>query len=299
MKTINIDKIDVNDKRFCISHPLRDEVLLESIGKVGLLEPVMLLDATPYVIVAGFKRILAAAELGLTEVLALTVNIDEKRALLHSIHSNLGRGLNIVEKAHSLERMSNLGLPATEIYETMGLLGLSPHQKVLDRLIVLARGDAVLKDFLLAKALSMKNVESLLRFDPEERARIIDTLASFRTTDSFVREILELLGLIKARRGNIDFSLMKDAPDPQELKKSLRKLTNPILSSLEISLKQAMARCSLPPNLDIKVDPFFEKGYIDILIRAKSDEEVREALKKLGLVLDEGCIGSILELTKG
>jgi hypothetical protein len=299
MKTIKIDSIDVNDRRFCISYPLHDEVLLASIKKVGLLEPVMLLDTTPYIIIAGFKRIFAAIELGLTEIPAVTVSVDGKQALLHSIHGNIGRGLNIVEKSQSMERMPPFGFSEADIFEIMALLGLNPHQKVLERLIALSNGGTTLKDFILAKSLSMKNAESLIRFDAGERTQIIDILMPFHTTESFIREILELLSLLKVKKGSIDFSTIRDVSDTQDLKRRLKKLTSPILSSLEQRLSEAMLRCSLPPNLDIKVDPFFEKGYIDILIRAKSDKEVRDALEKLGVILDGGCIGSILELTKG
>jgi ParB-like chromosome segregation protein Spo0J len=299
MKTVNLDSIDINDRRFCVSYPLNDKALLASIEKVGVLEPVTLLDATPYIIIAGFKRVSVAIKLGLTGIPALTVSVDEQQALFHSIHGNLGRGMNIVERAQSIERMLNFRFSSTEIHEAMILLGLDPHQKVLERLVVLSNGEVALKDFVLAKSLSMKNVESLLWFDAGERARIISLLSSIRTTESFIREILELLSLIKVKKGRIDLPEIRGVSDPQELKKSLKKLTNPILSSLEQRLKEAMLRCSLPPNLDIKVDPFFEKGYIDILIRAKTDREVRDALEKLGVILDKGYIGSILELTKG
>ncbi len=299
MKTINIDDIDTTDMRFCISYPLRDEVLLASMERVGILEPVVLLGAPPYSIVSGFKRIFAAAKLRLTEVPALIVKVDEKQAVLHSIHSNLWRGLNIVEKAYAIERMGSLGLTEPELNEAMALLGLNPHQKLLEKLVAIAKGDSALKDFLLAKSLSMKNVESLIRFDAGERARIMGILISFHTTDSLIREILNLLSLVKVKRGSIDFSAIADVADPQELKKRLKELTNPILSSLTQALKEALARCSLPPGMDIKVDPFFEKRYIDILIRVKTEEEARDAIEKLGSSLDEGCIGSILELTKG
>jgi hypothetical protein len=299
METVNIDRININDRRFCISYPLRDEALLSSIKKVGLLEPVTVLDVTPHIVVAGFKRIYAAIEVGLTEIPALIVNISERQALLYSIHGNIWRGVNVVEKAHIIERMLHFGFSVADVYEAMVLLALDPHQKIIERLIALSNTGGVLKDFVLAKSLSMKNVESLMWFDAGERTQIISILTSIRTTESFMREILELLSLVKIKKGAIDFSAIEDLSDPQDLKKRLKKLTSPMLSSLEQKLREAMGRCSLPPNLDIKVDPFFEKGYIDILIRAKTDREVKDALEKLGVILDKGCIGSILELTKG
>ena len=124
----------------------------------------------------------------------------------------------------------------------------------------------------------MKSVESMMRFDTDERAHIIDILAPIHTTESLTREILEILNIIKIRTDNIDFDT---------------------ITSLEDRLKEIKLRCSLPPDIDIKVDPFFEKEYIDILIRAKTNEDIRDAIEKLGNILDNGYAGSIFELIKG
>jgi hypothetical protein len=57
--------------------------------------------------------------------------------------------------------------------------------------------------------------------------------------------------------------------------------------------------CALPPGVDIKVDPSFEKEYIDINIRARDIEDVEQALEKLRKTMEDGSLGSMLELTKG
>jgi ParB/RepB/Spo0J family partition protein len=299
MKTIDIDHININDRRFCISYPLQDDVLLLSIKKTGIIQPVMLLDTTPYIIVTGFKRVLSVIKAGFTKVPFVIVNVSEKDALLYAIHDNIKRGLNIVEKAHGIERMLHTGFSLNEIYETMTVLALDPHEKILGRLTALANMEDALKAFITTKGIAMKQIEMLMYFNVEERACIIDMLNSIHTTESFIREILELLNLVKIKKGGIDFNSLKEAPETQELKKRLKKLTNPILISLEEELKQIKLQCALPPDIDIKVDPFFEKGYIDIVIRVKTENKAKEAIEKLNNILNMGHIRNILELTKG
>ncbi len=298
-KTIPIDLIDVLDRRFCISYPLHDEALLSSVREIGIIQPVMLLDTTPYVVATGFKRIVSAGQLGLTEIPCVVVNISEKDALLYAIHDNINRGLNIIEKSHCIEKMVRGGFAPKEIHAIMALLSLNIYEKIIDRLIAVANAEEVVKTFILLKNLSMKNIESLLRFNVEERAQIIDILTSLHTTESLVREILETLHIIKIKTGRIDFASIKETSGPEELRKKLKTMTHPILSSLEEKLREIKLLCSLPPGIDIKVDPFFEKEYIDILIRAKTEEEIKGALEKLSSVLGRGYIRSIFELTKG
>jgi len=299
MKNIDIDRISINDRRFCITYPMRDDVLLSSIKKTGIIQPVMLLDTTPYVIITGFKRALLAKQAGFTKIPCVIKNISEKDALLYNIHDNIRRGLNIVEKAIGIEKMLYMGFHLAEIHEVMTLLSLDPHEKIIERLTAVAGMEDTLKDFVITKNLAMKSVEMLIRLNPEDRTQIIDIFASMHTTESFIREILELLNLVKIKKGTIDFNFIKDVTEAQELKKRLKKLTNPILISLEEELKQIKLRCALPPDIDIKVDPFFEKGYIDMVIRAKSEEEAKSAIEKLNAILSMGYIRSIIELTKG
>jgi len=299
MKNIDIDHINTNDRRFCISYPMQDDILLLSIKKVGIIQPIILLDTAPYIIVTGFKRILSAMQAGFTKIPSVIVNVSEREALLYAIHDNIKRGLNLVEKALGIERMLHTGFTTGEIFETMTLLSLDPHEKILERLTVVANMEDALKTFITVKNLPMKQIEMLMHFDAEERARIIDMLTAIHTTESFIREIIEMLSIAKIKKGSINFDSIKDMPDAQELKKRLKKITNPILVSLEEELKQIKLQCALPPDIDIKVDPFFEKGYIDMVIRAKTEDKAREAIEKLNNILDKGYIRNILELTKG
>jgi len=298
METIPIDQINIYDRRFCISHPLYDEVLFSSIKRLGIIQPIILLNSSPFLIITGFKRLESAIKLGYTKIPCTIVDVSEKEALLYSIHDNIKRGLNIVEKAYSIEKMLHMGFGTPETYETMTILGLEPHEKVLKNLIAIAYAEEPFKDFIITRGFSMKNIETLLSFDMDERRHIIQLFSSRHITESSVRETLQMISILKIKRGQIDFNEIIDARNMDDLKKRLKKMINPILSSLEERLKNIKHQCALPPNMDIKVDPFFEKEYIDIWIRAKGVQEIEDAIEKLGRILENGHIRGIFELTK-
>jgi hypothetical protein len=293
-----IDHINIHDKRFCITYPLDDAALYTSIQKMGIIQPVMLLNTSPFIPVTGFKRLEIACQLGLKEIPSITVDITEQEAILFAIHDNIQRSLNLIEKAHAIERMLHIGFSSTEINETMKILGLQPHEKVIKTLVAIASAEDSLKHFMVMHNLSMKIVNYLMRFEVNERASIIDLLSSVHVTESTIREILEIMNLLKIKQDKLPFDTLNPASG-QELMRQLKAMTYPILTSLHQQLQDLRQASALPPNIDIKVDPFFEKEYIDIGIRARNQEDINQALKILRRLNDDGILGRILDLTKG
>jgi hypothetical protein len=298
MNKVPIDHINVCDRRFCITYPLDDAALYTSVQKIGIIQPVILLNTSPFIVVTGFKRLAIVQQLGLKEIPYIPVDISEREALLFAIHDNIQRGLNLVEKAHALERMLHIGFTSAEVYDTMKIIGLQPHEKILKTLIALASAEDSLKHFMVTHNLSMKIVDYLMRFDVNERSSIIGLLSSFHITESTIREILEILNLLKIKQDGLPFERLNPASG-QELMKQLKEMAYPILTALHEELQGIRQASALPPNIDIKVDPFFEKEYIDIGIRAKNKDDVYQAIEKLRRLVDDGIIGSIFDLTKG
>ncbi|MBA4418894.1 MAG: hypothetical protein C0392_13455 [Syntrophus sp. (in: bacteria)] len=275
-------------------------MLRASIEKVGIIQPALLFGPCPYTIIAGFKKVQMAIELGYVAIPAIILsNIDEKEALLYAIHDNLIRGLNTVEKALAIEKMSRMDFPMPPIFDTMVFLGLKPHEKVRAIHSAIAHAEEPMKALIVSKNLSMKNIETLLRFDRSERGPLLGLLSTVHVTEGSLREILGMMILMKIREGQIDFDGFSGVGSADDLKRILKGRMYPILTSLETKLEHIRQQSALPPHVDIKVDPFFEKEYIDIGIRAKDIKDVEYALERLRKALEGGSIGSMLELTKG
>jgi len=298
MNKVPIDHINVCDRRFCITYPLEDAALYTSVQKIGIIQPVMLLNTSPFIVVTGFKRLAIVQQLGLKEIPYIPVDISEREALLFAIHDNIQRGLNLIEKAHAIERMLHIGFTSAEVHDTMKIIGLQPHEKILKTLIALASAEDSFKHFIVTHKLSMKIVDYLMRFDVNERSSIIGLLSSFHITESTIREILEILNLLKIKQDKLPFERLNPVSG-QELMKQLKEMAYPILTALHWELQGIRQASALPPNIDIKVDPFFEKEYIDIGIRAKSTDDICQAIEKIRRLADDGLIGSIFDLTKG
>lgn len=299
MRDVPLSRIDLKDRRFSLSYPREHENLRWSIAAVGIVQPVVLLDRTPHMVIAGWRRLECARELRLKAVPALIVELDEKTALLRAIHDNLTRGFNIIEKAAILDAMDRFGFSRDEIFGLMEHLGLNPHEKVLSTLLAIASLDAPFKDFIFTRGLSLRNVDSLLRFEEKERKRILRSLKGLHLTESTLREILEMLQLIKIRKGALtgrDIPLLQSA---DAMRTNLKRKTHPILSSLTKKLKAIRDAMALPPGTDIRVDPFFEKEYIDIILKIGSEGDVETALGRISDLAAAGHIRRILELTKG
>ena len=74
MTNVPLARIDLKDRRFSLSYPPDDEDLRWSIATVGIVQPVILLDRTPRIPVAGWRRLRCARELRLREVPAIIVD---------------------------------------------------------------------------------------------------------------------------------------------------------------------------------------------------------------------------------
>lgn len=300
MEDIALEAIDLNDRRFCISYPPSpDEALLSSVSRVGVVQPIILKGPPPFIVMTGYKRVEAARVLGWATIPCLIKEIDEKEALLCAIHDNIGRVLNIVEKSYALERMLCFGFSEEERLETMTLLSLPPNDKLLRLLVVIAGAEDRLKEFIVARKVSLRNIEVLSRFDVPEQRGIVSLLSSLHTTESSMREVLQLMSLVKVKRGTTGLDDLTGVKDMDEVKKRLKHMTHPKLSAIEAELADLKSKCALPPGIDIKVDPFFEKEYIDISIRARKPEDLKRAIDKLSGILEASYVRSIFGLAKG
>jgi ParB-like chromosome segregation protein Spo0J len=299
MDTVGIDQIDVNDRTYCISYPLEDDLLTSSIARFGILVPLGMIDRKPLAVVTGFKRMEAARRLGIKRVPHVFLNLDDRGALLASIGDNMNRSLNTVEKACCVEKMDALGFPKEDIYEMARLLGLPARGETLKAARAMNSMEDVAKALVARHNLPLPVVEELLWFDAEELAAIVRLVGSFRSTTGLFREVVRSLALLKTRKGRIDFQELEKETDMEGLRQSLRRATHPLLSRLDERLDKIREKSDLPPHIRVKVDPVFERESIDIHVRARSQVEVDEALERLEALSQQGFFRSIFELTHG
>ncbi|MCL4145731.1 UNVERIFIED_CONTAM: hypothetical protein GTU68_055147 [Idotea baltica] len=137
--------------------------LSESIQSLGMLQPVLLRirpDTIPrYELIAGERRLRAAESLGMKEVPALVIALEDQEALQASIVENLQReNLNGIEEALAYQRLvDDFSLTQREIAESVGkkratisnsirLLQLEPFviEKIIESTLSAGHGRALL-----------------------------------------------------------------------------------------------------------------------------------------------------------
>jgi ParB-like chromosome segregation protein Spo0J len=299
METIDLDKLDKGDQRYCISYPLQDELLLSAVARFGLLSPIGLLSSSRPIIVAGFKRVQAARRLGITRIPCVFLNLGEKEALLMAINDNIARPLNTIEKAHAIAKMRRMEFSDTDTEAIIKLVGLPRKETTVEHALAIAEMDEGSKDFVVRHSISFLTVEQLLWFYEDDRRAIMVLMDGVRPTASFLREILQLLMLMKAKKGGIDFDKLRGAADAADLKHRVKLLTHPRLSEMEEELLNILHSCALPPEIRIAVDPAFEKDRIDISFKVRKPDDVAKAVEKLESIEHAGHLRRLLDLTQG
>ena len=87
-----------------------------------------------------------------------------------------------------------------EISGVMSMISLGFHEKIIKRMRALANAENFVKDFVLQKNMTMQNVEKLLGFADHEIKDITEMLNRIHTTESMMREILQMLSIMKWSR---------------------------------------------------------------------------------------------------
>ena len=213
MDTIELDKVNVTDSRFCVSYPLADDLLLASIKRFGILTPIALQGGERPAVITGHKRCDAARVLGIAHVPCVFFDAGDRQALLMSINDNMARPLNTVERAVCVAKMAALGFPTEEVYAVMAMLGLPARENVLKTCIEAASAEEQVSAFIVGHGLPVAVVEQLFGFETGEMRDIIRLVGPLHPTVSSLREALHLMMLARVKLGGIDFAGLDEARD--------------------------------------------------------------------------------------
>ncbi|MCX7965313.1 MAG: ParB/RepB/Spo0J family partition protein, partial [Syntrophorhabdaceae bacterium] len=264
-----VNKISVNDRSYCISYPLYDEMLTISIKEMGVIQPIIVKEQFPFIVISGHKRLNSVLYLGMEDIPCIILDVNPIEACNISINENLFRELNIVEKAHCINMMVHSGFSMLEIFGIMERFNLGRHENIVKKMMIIANCEDILKDYIASRNMSIKSIDYLLWFEVKERERLINSLSKIHLTESLLRGILQMLILVKLKTEDLPWEALDACDNPYELRKILKTYVNPHITKMEHEFKTLKNSLKLPKNIDIMIDPFFEKEYIDIMIRAK------------------------------
>ncbi len=187
--SVPVDRIDPNPRQ-PRANPTEDiESLAASIGKVGVLQPVLVRERDGrYELIAGQRRWMAAVAAGLERIPAIIMDADDATSLEIALVENLQRrNLNPVEEARAILHLSeDFGMTHEEIGQAMGV----DRATITNKLRLLTLSEPVLR-LLEEGKITEGHARVLLRLDdPEEQARaarlIIERGLTVRDTERLV-----------------------------------------------------------------------------------------------------------------
>lgn len=97
--------------------------LCASVEQLGILQPLLVRGSLKdgYELIAGERRLAAAAECGLSEVPCQVVDVDEQEAHVMRIAENLSReGITPMEEAEEINELATLGMSNADIARRLG-----------------------------------------------------------------------------------------------------------------------------------------------------------------------------------
>jgi ParB family chromosome partitioning protein len=183
------------------------EELVESVREHGVLQPIRVRRRGPrYEVIAGHRRVMAAAAAGLETVPAVVVEATDHQALIEALVENIQReDLNPLERGEALRRLrTNLGAKSWE--EVGRAIGIS-RRHVYHLLNVTALPEPIRED-IQAGTVSEKHGRALLRLrdHPELQLRLWQRITAERVSGD------EALGLARELIGSPGGAVAQVAP---------------------------------------------------------------------------------------
>lgn len=167
--------------------------LADSIAAHGILQPLSVRRmGTHYELIAGERRLRAAAMAGLSEIPCIVMNMTERESSMAAMIENLQRqDLDFIEEAQGISRLMDTWSMSQE--QAARLLGKS-QSAIANKLRLLRHSEPVLRS-LRDNALTERHARALLKLptEPEKLAAlsvIVRLQMSVARTESYIEQLL-------------------------------------------------------------------------------------------------------------
>jgi len=312
IKILPLKDINFQDERFRISYYFSLEKLSLSIKEIGLIQPplVSVLDKQ-FVLVTGWKRVLACRQLGLSALPCwIVTGSNPLRLFLMAFYENLTtREFSLLEKAEIIKKLKGFGEEERKIIRFyLPLLGLPAANYYFKIYLKFSDFEPEFKVFIHEKNMSFHCLELSANFDSWERKLLIPWLRVVGHNKQ--KEILEYLHEISVRDGLIAKHLLNSKEIKEiansknlsplqkanKLRLFLRKKRYPKLHSLQLAFNSWLKKISWPKQVEIDHTPYFESDELKVNFKFKNKQEFKNNLLKLQKVVNQEKFSEIFNL---
>ncbi len=303
MQELSLEFADSEDLRYRISECFDCASLEASLGEIGQLNPVILLEAagSPGSVVSGFRRLHALRRIGRRSFLARVLPAAEYsplEAFRLALWDNLShRKLNALEKARVLNTLKDLCGVEQDVLvrDYLPLLELAPHQNVLRSYLSLHGMLPELKHFLLDGSLTIPSAERICARGPHDQLVLAGLFDKARWSTSLQRQMLDLAEELAAVAGGgmaevfgrpevaavLDDVCLSPFQKGERVFEALYCRRNPRLSNARRIFLKEKNKLDLPGAVHLTPEPFFETSRLRVEFDVCSAEGFRDILSAL------------------
>ena len=309
---VPLNDIDLQDERFRFSYHFDLEKLRFSIKQIGLVCPLIVVKrgGPQYVILSGWKRVLACHELSLTHVPVFPIHEElDYTAFLFSLYENLAlRNFNILEKAEIVDKLNGfIGDEIKIIKQFFHLLDIPATLTYFDIYRKIARLDSAWKKTIFEKKIPLSSIQILTEFTPEERAPLLPLILPLNANKlkQFCEDLYEL-----SKKTGDSAKILLSSPEIQAVSRndklsSLQKAENirsmfrakryPTLTSWKKTFDTSIKKARLSKNVTYDSASLFEDGEFNVTFSLKDKEILQKRLAKLQDLLSDEDLFSLFK----
>ncbi len=312
-RLVPLDEIDADDLHFRITTRIEIDPLAASIGRLGLLQPVLLrTSGRRCIIVGGFRRVAACRQLRWREIPArvLAPSVADACCARLAIGENaLVRPLNLLETARALALLAATAPDGRLPAEDAAALALPSHAGLAARLMGLERLPEAVREGILEGAIALAMAEELGRLAPEAASAFARLFRELGLSLNRQREIVSLVTEIAARESRPALEILTE-PELKEIlraretdrghtarqvRRRLRRRRFPAISRAEENFEALRRRLELGERLQLTPPRDYEGTCFTLSLTFETLEQLHELRDRLDTLALRPELRRILE----
>jgi hypothetical protein len=296
-KQLALKEIRIKDERFRTSYHFSLQKLKLSLEEIGLLNPPLVtLKDNRFILVSGWKRVLACLELSFTAIPVYVIeHKNELQTFLMALYENMAtREFSLMEKAEVLARLKKFGEDEKRIIRHyLPLLDIPQTLSHLDAYLAFSRFEPEMKRAVHEKNMPFSSLKLLEGFTPQEQKLLLPLLLP--SGQNKQKELLEDL-LEIAKRNNMpaknilisgevkaiqDMETLTPLQKADKIRALLREKRYPVFSSWKDSFDSLLKKMKWPREITVNPSPFFEEDNFTVIFSFENQEQFKSNLLKL------------------
>lgn len=292
-RKIRLSQIFKDKTTYCITTQKDGDDLTVSMNSLGLLHPPILkpINASEFMIIAGFRRISAACALRWQEIPAhvIPVDTDNLTCSLLAIASNtLERSLNLIELSKAFGLLSRDIRHQDEIKQYAKILNLPYNPGYYQKLMALGRLPQTIQEGIIHESIALPCALLLEKMKIQDAIALSDLLRKLRLSlnkqrelivlsdEIAIREDIAIEDVLASRKINdiISDSDLDHAQKARMIRDYLKSRRFPHLTRGQDQFDEFTVSLALGPNLKLIPPPGFEGNTYMLTVSFRNTDEL-------------------------